>query len=125
MNNIWQSMYQTATTCNEPREISKTIYTGSVAACIATADNHLYTGISIDTACSIGFCAERNAIGSMLTDGQNKLTKVLAVKDGQVIMPCGVCRELMMQIDPNIKVLTSINPLKTVALNKLMPNYWM
>ncbi|MCK8607237.1 cytidine deaminase family protein [Apilactobacillus ozensis] len=101
------------------------MYTGSVAACIATADNHLYTGISIDTACSIGFCAERNAIGSMLTDGQNKLTKVLAVKDSQVIMPCGVCRELMMQINPNIKVLTSINPFKTVALNKLMPNYWM
>ncbi|WP_220751108.1 cytidine deaminase family protein [Apilactobacillus xinyiensis] len=126
MENIWQNMYDKAVKCNIAREVSTSVYAGSVSACVHTKKNNLYTGISIDTACSIGMCAERNALGTMLTNGESSFDKVVAVKNGQIIPPCGVCRELMMQLRQHneVEILVSLNPLITYKLNCLMPHYW-
>ncbi|WP_272437999.1 hypothetical protein [Terrihalobacillus insolitus] len=35
--------------------------------------------MSIDTACSMGFCAEHAAAAAMITDGENRILKIIAV----------------------------------------------
>ncbi|MHC5375224.1 cytidine deaminase family protein [Enterococcus sp. LJL120] len=125
--NSWQDLYEHAIAVCKEREVSEFMYAGSVAAAVLTDTGKIYTGISLDTACSIGYCAERNAIGTMLTDGETSITKVVAVKGTEVIMPCGVCREFMMQLggqNRQMEVLTSLNPLKTITLAELIPDYW-
>lgn len=92
-----------------------------------TVKGNIYTGVCIDTACSLGMCAERNAISTMITNGESEITKILALKaDGEIIMPCGSCRELMMQLSksPNIEVLIDYESRAAVALGTLIPNWW-
>ena len=40
----------------------------TVAAALVTAESNVFTGVCIDTACSLGFCAEYAAIAEMLAD---------------------------------------------------------
>ncbi|MFD1630698.1 cytidine deaminase [Pseudopedobacter beijingensis] len=72
---------------------------GDVAAAIETADGTIYTGISIDTACSLGHCAEHSAVSEMLKHGEYRIKAVVAVDSkGNAMSPCGRCRELMSQL---------------------------
>lgn len=72
---------------------------GDVAAAIETADGTIYTGISIDTACSLGHCAEHSAVSEMLKYGEYRIKAVVAVDSkGNAVPPCGRCRELMSQL---------------------------
>ncbi len=41
------------------RQLSQFAEAGSVAAALATADGQIYTGICIDTSCSMGFAPNR------------------------------------------------------------------
>ena len=71
---------------------------------------------------------ERNAIANMLTNGENNISKVVAVMpDGSCGTPCGVCREFMMQLNKdsaNIEILLSLEPLQTVKLGEQLPDWW-
>ena len=47
--------------------------------------------------------------------------------DGRVGMPCGACREFMMQLDkdsPGLEILADAETGKTVRLRELMPHWW-
>ena len=85
-------------------------------------------GVCIDTSSSLGMCAERNAIANMITNGESKITKVLAIMpDGKVGSPCGACREFMMQLDKDSKdidVLMDYDTLESAKLGDLCPNWW-
>ena len=92
-----------------------------------TVKGNIYTGVCIDTACSLGMCAERNAISTMITNGESEITKILALKaDGEIIMPCGSCRELMMQLSkdsPNI--ITMILRIAKTYVNKQISSWFV
>lgn len=45
-----------------PRIISPFIEAGDVAAAILTKQGNIYVGVCIDTACTLGMCAERNGL---------------------------------------------------------------
>lgn len=126
MVNEWKRLYDTAMKCICPLEISANMYVGSVAAAIITRKGNIYTGICIDTSSSLGMCAERNALSSMLTSGEHEVEKVMSVyKDGTVMPPCGACREFMMQLGGsarNIEILLDNNG-KTARLIDLIPEY--
>ena len=125
---IWDELYYKARQVQAPRSISPFIDAGGVAAAILTDKGNIYVGVCIDTACSLGMCAERNAIANMITHGESRITNVVAVmSDGRVGSPCGACRELMMQLDKNsgdIEILLDINTKETVKLGELMPDWW-
>lgn len=99
-----------------------------MAAAVLTANNNIFVGVCIDTSSSLGMCAERNAIANMITNGESKITKVLAIMpDGKVGPPCGACREFMMQLDKDSKdidVLMNYDTLEIVKLGSLCPNWW-
>ena len=85
-------------------------------------------GVCIDTACTLGMCAERNAIANMITHGESEIEKVVAVmSDGSVGSPCGACREFMMQLDKNsgdIEILTDLESGSSIKLKELVPDWW-
>ena len=127
-NDIWKTLYDQAKSVQCERKLSPLMEVGSVGAAVLTDKGNIYTGICIDTACGMGMCAERNAIANMLTNGENKISKVAAVMpDGSCGTPCGVCREFMMQLNKdsaNIEILLSLEPLQTVKLGEQLPDWW-
>ena len=123
LNDIWKNLYDTAKAAVNPKKISAQICSGGVGAAVLTKSGNIYTGVNIDTDCSLGMCAERNAISTMITAGEFETEKVVAVnKKGQVLPPCGACREFMMQLKnaSDIEVLVDNNG-TIVKLKDLMP----
>ena len=78
MEQIWKELYEAAKAVQNPRDISEEIYAGGVAAAIESASGRIYTGVCIDTSCTLGICAERNAMFNMITNGENEIRRVLA-----------------------------------------------
>lgn len=97
---------------------------GSVAAALVTEAGTVHTGVCIDTACSLGFCAEHAAIADMLKNRLTRISGIVAVAaDGAVMPPCGRCRELIRQVDPanwNSRALVAEGVTATIA--ELMPH---
>lgn len=125
---IWEKLYQAAKNVQQDRVISPFMEAGSVAAAILTKAGNIYVGVCIDTACTLGMCAERNAMANMITHGETQIDKLVAVlPDGSVGSPCGACREFMMQLDQEsgeIEILTELESRKTVRLKELVPDWW-
>jgi len=125
---IWNKLYSAARKVQNDRIISPFIEAGGVAAAIMTKAGNIYVGVCIDTASTLGMCAERNAIANMITNGESQIDKVVAVMpDGRVGSPCGACREYMMQLDKDsgeIEILLDLESKKTVKLGELIPDWW-
>ncbi|HPF82740.1 MAG TPA: cytidine deaminase [Bacilli bacterium] len=125
--NIWSSLYEAAKKVLNSRELSDSVNAGGVAAALLTESGNIYSGVCIDTACSIGMCAERNAIGNMITHGESKILKLICIgsHNDNIMMPCGVCRELLMQLgNSDMEIITDLEKQSIVSLNDLMPNWW-
>lgn len=100
--NKWNEMYQTAKNIQNERKISKYVEAGTVAAAILSTKNKIYTGVCIDTCSTLGICAERNAIFNMITNGEQKIKRVLTIMpNGKTGTLCGAYRELMVQLMPD------------------------
>lgn len=99
---------------------------GSVAAALRTAAGHVYTGISLDLDCGIGFCAEHSAIAEMLKHRETQIAAIVAVAAEGIRPPCGRCRELMLQVSPaNAHTLVAIAAGRAVPLRELLPHHWL
>ena len=125
---MWNELYNAALKAQNSRTVSPFIEAGGVAAAILTKKGNIYIGVCIDTACTLGMCADRNAIANMITNGESQIDKVVAIMpDGKVGSPCGACREFMMQLDKNsgdIEILLDMETKKTVKLKELVPEWW-
>ena len=124
----WKELYDKAKEKLNPRVISPFIEAGGVAAAVLTESGNVYTGVCIDTACTLGTCAERNAVANMITNGESKIMRLVCVmRDGSVGSPCGACREYLMQLDkdsPQMEILVDLETEKTVLLKDLIPDWW-
>lgn len=126
MEPIWEKLYLEAMRVINPHKVSETMWVGSVASAILTKKGNIYTGICVDTNGSLGMCAERNALSTMLTHGESDVDKVISVyKDGKVIPSCGACREFMMHLGDeadNIEMLLD-NDGRSIKLIELLPEH--
>jgi cytidine deaminase len=108
-----------------PRRIAEHT-SGDVGCALLAADGKVYLGVCIDVSCGIGFCAEHSAIAAMVTAGEQRIVQIVAVRgNGEVLPPCGRCREFMYQLDgQNIdaEVLIAADRSKTLA--ELLPHPW-
>ena len=130
MEPIWDELYRAAKAVQKERKISDHVEAGGVAAAIQSSSGNIYTGVCIDTCSTLGICAERNAIFSMITNGEQEIKRVLAVmSDGRPGAPCGACRELMVQLMPDryrdIEILLDREAEKIVTLGELTPEWWI
>ena len=90
MESIWSELYNAARAVQNDRKISEYVEAGGVAAAILSGAGRIYTGVCVDTCSTLGICAERNAIFNMLTNGEQRIEKVLAIMpDGRTGAPCG------------------------------------
>ena len=130
MDAIWKEMHDAAKAVQNGRTISQYVEAGGVAAAILSGSGKIYTGVCVDTSCTLGICAERNAIFHMLTCGEQEIARVLALMpDGKVGAPCGACRELMVQLMPDdyqkIEILMDMETGRVVPLGQLTPEWWV
>ena len=130
MEKVWEDLYEAAKNVQNPREVSERIYAGGVAAAIEASSGKIYTGVCVDTSCTLGICAERNAIFNMITNGDSEVKRVLAImSDGKTGAPCGACRELMTQLMPksyqHVEIMLDYKKEKVVTLGELTPEWWI
>lgn len=130
MEKIWHKMYLAAKAVQNGRKISDYIDAGGVAASILSSSGKIYTGVCVDTCCTLGICAERNAVFNMLTNGEHEIKRVLAIMaNGKTGAPCGACRELMTQLMPNdyrtIEILLDYESERIITLGEITPEWWV
>ena len=130
MNEIWNELYMAAKSVQNGRQISGYVEAGGVAAAVLSESGKIYTGVCIDTCSTLGICAERNAIFNMITNGEHKIKKVIAVMpDGKTGAPCGACREFMVQLMPedyrDVEIMLDYEAGKVITLGELTPEWWI
>lgn len=130
MDEIWQEMYKAAKAVQSERRISEYVIAGEVSAAVLSESGKIYTGVCIDTCSTLGICAERNAIFNMITNGEQKIKRVLAIMhDGKSGAPCGACRELMVQLMPedykSIEILLDYDSERVITLGEITPEWWI
>ncbi|MEE1443992.1 MAG: cytidine deaminase [Blautia sp.] len=130
MDCVWNDLYEAARKVLKPRDVSKIIEAGGVAAAVESVSGKIYVGVCVDTACTLGICAERNAIFNMITNGEDEVRRVIAIdRDGKAISPCGACREFMTQLMPenyrNIEIMMDYEKNRVVTLGELTPEWWL
>jgi cytidine deaminase len=98
-----------------------------VGAALLSRNGKIYTGVCVDTP-SWGLCAERSAIAAMITDGEYRIEKIVAVWTDEktntlyVVPPCGICREFMRQIDQqNLETEVVLGANNPKRLKELLP----
>ena len=118
---MFEDLILKATEVLNPRQLSSAAEAGSVAAALLTDSGQIYTGICIETKCSMGFCAEHAAAAAMITAGESHVVKMVAInKRGNVLPPCGRCREFISQLnDKNIEADVLINRKKSMKNTKV------
>lgn len=122
----FDELYQRAKSVLNPRRLSPEAEAGGVGAALLTEGGRVYTGVCIDTSSSMGFCAEHAAAGAMITAGESRVVKMIAVNwDGRILPPCGRCREFISQLHPdNPKAEVMVRKEMVVTLRELLPFDW-
>ena len=120
-------LVQAAEAVLRPHRVGDRLF-GDVAAALDTSSGRRHVGVCIDTASGTGFCAEHAAIAAMVTSGEYRIARIVAVwRDDEkgllhVLPPCGRCREFIRQIDPtNLDTEVVLGAERSVPLRELLP----
>lgn len=96
-----------------------------VGAALLTADGEIYGGCNIE---SVSFtptvCAERTAIFKAVSEGRRQFSAI-AVATRDAGSPCGVCRQMMYEFAPDLRVILADLDGKTrlvATLRELLPH---
>lgn len=97
----------------------------NVGACLLTATGKTFKGCNFENASyGLSICAERNAIGSAVLEGELKI-KAIAIYSPNMnnCYPCGACRQVLDEFkDGDIDVITDNNgEIKITKLSYLLP----
>lgn len=115
-----------AKSVTKSRKIKHGYIVGDVGCGLITDKGNVYLGVCMDVSSGIGFCAEHAAIASMITNGEHRIAKIVAVsEEGKILPPCGRCREFINQLhnqNKNTEVIIKKN--KTLKLRELLPHSW-
>ena len=122
----FDELYTRAKAVLNPRRLSPEAEAGGVGAALLSDSGVVYVGVCIDTACSMGFCAEHAAAAAMITAGEHRVLKMLAVNwDGAILPPCGRCREFISQLhEDNRTAEVLVAEGVIVPLHALLPHDW-
>ena len=99
---------------------------GAVSSALRTVDGNVYSGVCLDLACGIGFCAEHSAIAEMIKNRETRIAEIVAVNNKGIIPPCGRCLELIFQVDAsNINTKVLLPGDRVALLKELLPDHWI
>ena len=131
---IWEELYERAKAEYHPEMISPFFEAHHVVSAIESESGEIFTGFCIEGASGVlNLCAERVAILDMYHhSGQTVVRRMIAFCDkapfgGGSGMPCGACRELLMQLSPKnryTEIMVDYGSRSTITLGELMPLWW-
>ena len=110
------------------RELARTRFKQDahhVFAAIRTRSGAIYPGVHLEaTVGRIAVCAEAIALGHAAVAGDTEVETVVAVnRNGDVVSPCGMCRELILDYAPEASVIiTESAGIARLPLATLLPN---
>lgn len=119
-------LIRSAETVLNPQEVDGRLF-GDVAATLVTDGGNWFSGVCIDTGSGTGFCAEHSAVAAMVTAGEYRITRIVAVwRDAggslYVVPPCGRCREFIRQVHPaNLDTEVLLGHTKSTRVRELLP----
>ena len=96
----------------------------SIGAAIRTKSGNLFVGVHVEASCGrISVCGEAVAIGVAATNGDTEISQIVAVTEsGDIVPPCGMCRELISDYSPDALVILETNDgVKCVPILDLLP----
>lgn len=105
-------------------------YSNYKVASILETDIGFVNGVNLESCVyPLSVCAERNAIANAISNGAKKLEKLYLLTDdanGEFGMPCGACRQLIIEFLPNkeIVVFNNRGEYRTFNSNDLLPFAW-
>ena len=122
----FDELYAQAKSVLNPRRLSPEAEAGGVGAALLSESGRVYTGVCIDTSSSMGFCAEHAAAAAMITAGDSRVLKMVAVNwDGMILPPCGRCREFISQLhEENARTEVLVTKGTVMTLRELLPFDW-
>ena len=96
-----------------------------VGACVLTENDKIYTGCNFENASyGLSICAERNAIGSAIAEGETKI-KAIAIYSPNMYncTPCGACRQVINEFKTENTVVITVagNEIITNTIDELLP----
>ncbi len=96
-----------------------------VGAALLSKTGKIFTGCNIENSSySLTICAERTAIFKAISEGQRKFRAIAISTDlKEIIPPCGACRQVLMDLAPEIDVILSGSGKKQIIikLSELLP----
>ena len=131
---IWEQLYERAKAHYHPEDITPFVYAHHVVCALESETGDIFTGFCVES-CSgvLSLCAERVAALNMyVNSGQKVIKRLIAFRDkapygGGSGMPCGACREFLLQLSPknrDMEIMVDYNSRQTITLGELMPNWW-
>ena len=131
---IWEKLYRKAKEQYHPEDVTPFIYAHHVVCALESENGEIYTGFCIESCSGVmNLCAERVAALNMYANsGQTVIKRMIAFRadapsGGGTGMPCGACREFLMQLsyqNKDMEIMVDYEKRETVTLEKLLPNWW-
>lgn len=131
---IWEKLYRKAKEQYHPEDVTPFIYAHHVVCALESENGEIYTGFCIESCSGVmNLCAERVAALNMYaSSGQTVIKRMIAFRaeapsGGGTGMPCGACREFLMQLsyqNKDMEIMVDYEKRETVTLEELVPNWW-
>ncbi len=95
----------------------------AVGAAIVTNDGTIFTGVNVENS-SFGAtnCAERTALFSAITAGYRDFEAIVIASNlnGKAVFPCGICRQVLADFNPKMRVILINSETKEVEQDLLL-----
>ncbi len=97
-----------------------------VGAAVLADDGTTFLGVNVENASyPLAVCAERTAVGTAVAAGARRLLAVAVASRGEPpATPCGGCRQVLAEFNPNLVVLVGgpSGPWTRYTLDQLLPH---
>ena len=101
-------------------------YSGfAVGAALLTKSGKIFSGCNVENV-SLGLtiCAERSAVAAAVANGEKDFVAIAVVAgSAEPAVPCGACRQVLAEFNPELKVIasTSSGKIQELVLSDLLP----
>jgi cytidine deaminase len=97
-----------------------------VGAAVLTGNGSVFSGCNIENSSyGLTICAERVALFKAVSEGSTRLEAVALMTDTEEpVMPCGACRQVLAEFNPDMIIFSGTQKGKTVSrrLSELLPD---
>ena len=131
---IWEKLCLKAKDEYHPEDVTPFVCAHHVVCALESENGEIFTGFCIESCSGVmTLCAERVAALNMyVNSGQTVIKRLIAFRDKPPYgegsgMPCGACREFLMQLSPenrNTQIMVDYDTRETVTLSELIPKWW-